>query len=121
MNVLLIEDDKRVANPSGCRERRFQLMQIDGTLAMVMCHDIKLDGMSLKLFQGGSLDEELDILRTYRNALLFLLPGLLILSSLCGYFLSRRAMDCRCASSQDHGNQRSGARLFVQNIFSLDD
>jgi HAMP domain-containing protein len=48
--------------------------------------------MSVRLFQRGSLREEFDILRIYRNALLFLLPGLLILSSFCGYFLSRRAM-----------------------------
>jgi two-component system heavy metal sensor histidine kinase CusS len=85
--------DQAFANPSSCGQRRFQLMQIDGTLAMVMCHDIKVTGMSVKLFQGGSLDEELDILRVYRNALLYLLPGLLILSSLSGYFLSRRALE----------------------------
>ena len=77
---------------AGCRERRFQLMQIDGGSAMAMCHTIQLGGMNVTLFQGGSLAEELDILQTYRNALLILLPGLLILSSFCGYFLSRRAM-----------------------------
>lgn len=78
--------------PSGCRERRFQIVQFDDAPAMVMCHDIEVRGMSVRLFQGGSLREEFDILRIYRNALLFLLPGLLILSSFCGYFLSRRAM-----------------------------
>lgn len=84
--------DRAFAKVPGCGERRYQLMQIGGTPAMVMCHDIQIDGMSVKLFEGSSLVEELDILRTYRNALLFLLPGLLILSSFCGYFLSRRAM-----------------------------
>jgi signal transduction histidine kinase len=68
-------------------------MQFEGAPAMVMCHDTELRGMSVRLFQGGSLKEEFDILRIYRNALLFLLPGLLILSSFCGYFLSRRAME----------------------------
>ncbi len=84
--------DKAFGNASGCRSRRFKLMQIDGVPAMVMCHEIELGGTVVKLFQGGSLDEELDILRIYRNALFLLLPGLLILSSFCGYFLSRRAM-----------------------------
>jgi signal transduction histidine kinase len=42
---------------------------------------------------GGALDEEFDILRTYRNALLLLLPGILVLCFICGYFLSRRAME----------------------------
>jgi len=85
--------DLTFAAPSGCRERRFQVMQFEGAPAMVMCHDTELRGMSVRLFQGGSLKEEFDILRIYRNALLFLLPGLLILSSFCGYFLSRRAME----------------------------
>ena len=39
------------------------------------------------------MSQELDILRTYRNTLLFLLPVLLILSSFCGYYLSKRAME----------------------------
>jgi signal transduction histidine kinase len=60
---------------------------------MAMCHAIVLDGREARLYLGASLEEEFDILRIYRNALLFLLPGLLILSSFCGYFLSRRAME----------------------------
>ncbi len=77
---------------SGCRERYFQVLQLREAPAMVMCHQIALDDMQVRLYEGGSLNEEMDILRIYRNALLFLLPGLLILSSFCGYFLSRRAM-----------------------------
>jgi two-component system heavy metal sensor histidine kinase CusS len=84
--------DLAFAAPSGCGERRFQVIRVEGAPAMVMCHDIELSGMSVRLFQGGSLRDEYDILRIYRNALLFLLPGLLVLSSFCGYFLSRRAM-----------------------------
>jgi heavy metal sensor kinase len=76
-----------------CVERKFRLMALDGVPVMAMCHAIEIDGMSVHLYLGGSLEEEFDILRIYRNALLFLLPGLLILSSFCGYFLSRRAMD----------------------------
>jgi two-component system heavy metal sensor histidine kinase CusS len=81
------------ADSSGCRQRVFHLLKLDGGPAMVMCHEIGLDGIPSSLYLGGSLDEEFDVLRTYRNALLFLLPGILILSSLCGYFLSRRAME----------------------------
>jgi two-component system, OmpR family, heavy metal sensor histidine kinase CusS len=81
------------ADPDGCRQRIFHLVSLDGGPAMVMCHAIMLDGIASSLYLGGSLDEEFDVLRTYRNALLFLLPGILILSSLCGYFLSRRAME----------------------------
>jgi heavy metal sensor kinase len=77
---------------SRCAERRFQVVSFPDSPAMVMCHEIELAGMKVQLFQGGSLKEELDILHIYRNALLFLLPGLLLLSSFCGYFLSRRAM-----------------------------
>lgn len=77
---------------SRCMERRFQIVWFVDSPAMVMCHEIEIAGTKVQLFQGGSLSEELDILRIYRNALLFLLPGLLLLSSCCGYFLSRRAM-----------------------------
>jgi signal transduction histidine kinase len=77
---------------SNCRQHSYYLVRLDSSEAMVLCHTIALNGMEVRLYLGGSLDEELDILRIYRNALLFLLPGLLILSSLCGYFLSRRAM-----------------------------
>jgi two-component system heavy metal sensor histidine kinase CusS len=84
--------DWQLVDGSSCHERRFQVVLFRGTPAMVMCHEIELSGSKIRLFQGGSLNEELDILRIYRNALLFLLPGLLVLSSFWGYFLSRRAM-----------------------------
>jgi heavy metal sensor kinase len=59
---------------------------------LVMCHMILLDGRMVRLHIGGSLDEEAYILRTYRNALFLLMPALLILSSISGYFLSRHAL-----------------------------
>jgi heavy metal sensor kinase len=80
------------SDASGCSQRRFKLVQLSDSPAMVMCHAIAFQGTQVRLYEGGSLAEEMDILRIYRNALLFLLPGLLILSSFCGYFLSRRAM-----------------------------
>lgn len=76
-----------------CRDRSFRVVLLDGSPLMAMCHAMAFDGRDVRLFLGGSLAEEFDILRIYRNALLFLLPGLLILSSFCGYFLSRRAME----------------------------
>ena len=81
------------ADPSNCRQWVYHLVKLDGDPTMVMCHAIVLDGITSRLYLGGSLDEEFDVLRTYRSTLLFLLPGILILSSLCGYFLSRRAME----------------------------
>lgn len=81
-----------LSGPPNCSRRSYYLVHIDSSQAMVLCHAIVLNGMEVRLYLGGALDEELDILCTYRNALLFLLPGLLMLSSLCGYFLSRRAM-----------------------------
>lgn len=87
------DTDWAFADPSGCLQRRFKLARYFGTPVMVMCHEITFNGTKAQLLQGGSLNEELEILRVYRNALLFLLPGLLSLSSFCGYFLSRRAME----------------------------
>jgi two-component system heavy metal sensor histidine kinase CusS len=81
-----------ISYSESCQQRSFHLIQLDGSSAMAMCHAIALNGIKVRLYLGGSLEEEFDILRMYRNALLFLLPGILILSSLCGYFLSRRAM-----------------------------
>jgi two-component system, OmpR family, heavy metal sensor histidine kinase CusS len=87
------ETDWKFADAAGCVQRQFAVVEVGGASAMVMCHQVELQELRVRLYQGGSLAEEIDILRIYRNALLFLLPGLLILSFFCGYFLSRRAMD----------------------------
>jgi two-component system heavy metal sensor histidine kinase CusS len=76
-----------------CRQPVFHLISLEKNPALVMCHATVIDGTAALLLLGGSLEEEFDILLVYRNALLFLLPGLLLLASLCGYFLSRRAME----------------------------
>lgn len=76
-----------------CADHVFRRQRWKAEPTLVLCHQINLRGQALILYQGGSLTEEYDILCIYRNALLFLLPGLLILSSLCGYFLSKSAMD----------------------------
>ncbi|ADV82359.1 integral membrane sensor signal transduction histidine kinase [Terriglobus saanensis SP1PR4] len=75
-----------------CQTAAFDSILIDGKPAMVMCHQILVDGRAVLLHIGGTLEEEHYILLKYRNALFLLMPGLLILSSVCGYFLSRFAL-----------------------------
>jgi two-component system heavy metal sensor histidine kinase CusS len=75
-----------------CTQPAFSRVVIDKQPALVMCHMIFLDGRMVRLHIGGFLEEESYILRKYRNALLLLMPGLLVLSSVSGYFLSSRAL-----------------------------
>jgi two-component system, OmpR family, heavy metal sensor histidine kinase CusS len=79
-------------NTGDCTQPAFSRVVIDKQPALVMCHMILLDGHMVRLHIGGSLEEESYILRKYRNALLLLMPGLLVLSSVSGYFLSSRAL-----------------------------
>jgi len=79
-------------NTGDCTQPAFSRVVIDNQPALVMCHMIVLDGHMVRLHFGGSLEEESYILRKYRNALLLLMPGLLVLSSVSGYFLSSRAL-----------------------------
>jgi len=76
-----------------CSQPVFKSVILDKKSVLVMCHMILLDGRMVRLHIGGSLDEEAYILQTYRNALFLLMPGLLILSSVSGYFLSRHALN----------------------------
>ena len=80
------------SNAEDCTQPVFNRVVIDKQPALVMCHMILLDGRMVRLHIGGSLEEESYILRNYRNALLLLMPGMLVLSSVSGYFLSRRAL-----------------------------
>lgn len=75
-----------------CVQPVFRSVTLDLHPAMMMCHIILLDGHAVRLNIGGSLEEEVDILKKYRNALFLLMPGLLILSSICGYLLSGHAL-----------------------------
>jgi two-component system, OmpR family, heavy metal sensor histidine kinase CusS len=82
------------ALPTGddCALPVFSSVVVDNQPALVMCHMIRLDGRMVRLHIGGSLDEETYILRKYRGALFLLMPALLVLSSVSGYFLSRHAL-----------------------------
>jgi len=81
-----------IPGENGCQQRRYARLTINGEQTMILCHVIRLNGLSLQLYQGGSLNEEMDILHIYLVALLSILPMLLLLASFCGYFLGRRAM-----------------------------
>jgi heavy metal sensor kinase len=84
--------DWALPSKDDCTHPVFSFVIFDKQSALVMCHMILLDGRMVRLHIGGSLDEETYILRTYRNALFLLMPALLILSSVSGYFLSRHAL-----------------------------
>jgi hypothetical protein len=57
-----------------------------------MCHTALMDGRQVRLYVGGSLEDDMYILSTYQSTLLLLLPCLLGLAAAGGHFLSRRAM-----------------------------
>jgi two-component system heavy metal sensor histidine kinase CusS len=75
-----------------CMDRAFIVTKLGGVPVLVMCHKADLDGRGVVLHIGGVLDEEAYMLRRYRNALLLLLPLVLLLTSVGGYFLSRLAL-----------------------------
>jgi two-component system, OmpR family, heavy metal sensor histidine kinase CusS len=87
-----IDRDWEVPSNDDCTLPVFSSLILGRQSALVMCHTILLDGRMVRLHIGGSLEEEIYILRKYRNALFLLMPGLLILSSVSGYFLSRHAL-----------------------------
>lgn len=76
-----------------CAQPVFRDVIVDGQPVTVVCHTILLDGLPVMLYIGGSLEEDMYILSIYQKALLFLLPCLVGLASVGGYFLSRRAMN----------------------------
>jgi two-component system heavy metal sensor histidine kinase CusS len=87
-----IKQDWALSTKNDCARPVFSSVMLDKQPALVMCHMILLDGRMVRLHIGGSLDEETYILREYRDALLLLMPALLFLSSMSGYFLSRHAL-----------------------------
>jgi two-component system, OmpR family, heavy metal sensor histidine kinase CusS len=65
---------------------------VEGQPVKVVCRTTLLDGRLVRLYTGGSLEDDMYILSTYQSTLLLLLPCLLGLAAAGGYFLSRRAM-----------------------------
>ena len=84
--------DWSLSSEGDCQTPSYNTITIERQPALVMCHAILLNGRPVKLYIGGALDEEFFILRKYRNALFLLLPGLLLVASCSGYFLSRHAL-----------------------------
>lgn len=76
-----------------CIKRSFALKLIDGVSVLVMCHQAMIAGEPMTLYAGSSLEEEFDVLQAYQRALLLLMPVIFLLALVCGYFLSRRAME----------------------------
>jgi two-component system heavy metal sensor histidine kinase CusS len=76
----------------GCSKRSFGDRVVEGQTVTVMCHVAVLNGLPVRLYIGSSLEEESFILSNYRNALLILLPCMMGIAAVGGYFLSRRAL-----------------------------
>jgi two-component system heavy metal sensor histidine kinase CusS len=75
-----------------CDAPAFRDVNLEGHPTTVMCHVVGIGDRQVRLYIGGSLDDDLYILGTYKTALLLLLPGLLCLAAIGGYFMSRHAM-----------------------------
>jgi nitrogen fixation/metabolism regulation signal transduction histidine kinase len=79
-----------------------------------MCHTALMDGRQVRLYVGGSLEDDMYILSTYQSTLLLLLPCLLGLAAAGGHFLSRRAMrpvDRMTKAALDIGIGKLSSRL----------
>jgi two-component system heavy metal sensor histidine kinase CusS len=104
------------SDPKACVNPVFTSLVLDHQPVLVMCHMILLNGQLVRIHLGGSLEEQLEILRTYRKTLLLLMPGLLLLSIACGYLLSRHALkpvDRMTRAALDIGIGNLSARLPV--------
>jgi two-component system heavy metal sensor histidine kinase CusS len=75
-----------------CAQPVFRDVTVEGQPVKVVCRTTLLDGRLVRLYTGGSLEDDMYILSTYQSTLLLLLPCLLGLAATGGYFLSRRAM-----------------------------
>jgi two-component system, OmpR family, heavy metal sensor histidine kinase CusS len=75
-----------------CAQPVFRDLTVEGIPVTVLCRTTQLDGRPVRLYIGGSLEDEIYILGTYQRALLLLMPCLLGLAAAGGYFLSKRAM-----------------------------
>jgi len=92
MFPISVVEDWRPKPGEMCGNPLYDTTVMDHEPTLVMCHQIFLEGHPVVLSIGGSLEEETAILNRYRSALLLLAPGLFLVSSICGYFLSRHAM-----------------------------
>lgn len=75
-----------------CTKPVFEDVTVDNRPVAVMCEITTLDGRQVRLYIGSSLDEDVHILGSFRNALILLLPCLLGIAAATGYLLSKQAM-----------------------------
>jgi heavy metal sensor kinase len=78
--------------PWRCSGTTFENLTVEGNPMTVMCDITSLDGRQVRLYIGSSLEDDDHILKSFRNAILFMLPCLLGLAATTGYFLSKQAM-----------------------------
>lgn len=108
-------DAQWLAHPAtSCAKAVFSNVVVAGRQVTVMCHAAELDGQQVRLYVGGSLEDDIYILQSYRTSLLVLLPCLLGLAAASGYFLSRRAMrpvEQMTRAALDMGISNLSARL----------
>lgn len=86
------EHDWPLPKNQDCAKPIYYTVALKQQPTLFMCHLITINDRLVRLHIGGALDEEAYILKKYRDALFLLTPGLLFLSSLSGYFLSRGAL-----------------------------
>jgi hypothetical protein len=97
-----------------CAQPGFQDVTVERQPMTVMCHTALMDGRQVRLYVGGSLEDDMYILSTYQSTLLLLLPCLLGLAAAGGHFLSRRAMrpvDRMTKAALDIGIGKLSSRL----------
>ena len=75
-----------------CRETCFEQTTVATLPIRTMRHDVVVDGQTVRLCLAGSLAEQFDILYSFRAAMLWSLPSVMILATLGGYLLSARAL-----------------------------
>jgi two-component system heavy metal sensor histidine kinase CusS len=75
-----------------CSSQAFWDVVVDQDPVMVLCDTTVLEGRTVRLYIGSSLEDDGYIVNRYRNALLLLLPCLLGLAAASGYLLSKHAM-----------------------------
>src|ERR1700733_6712289 len=74
-----------------CDRPVFRDVTVEGRPVTVACRMTLLDGRLVRLYIGGSLEDDMYILSIYQKSLLLLLPCLLGFAAAGGYFLSRHA------------------------------
>jgi two-component system heavy metal sensor histidine kinase CusS len=68
-----------------CAQPVFRDLTVEGIPATVLCLTTQQDGRLVRLYIGGSLEDDMYILSTYQSTLLLLLPCLLGLAAAGGY------------------------------------